>query len=1680
MTLIKRLSSKGFKSFANKTDLIFGKGFNIIIGPNGAGKSLSYNSIITLSNGEEIKIGKLVEEKLKNAKEIKKLKDGIYCEESGTYVISVNPLTMKSGKKLVSKFIKREGEELFKIKTRSGKEITATGCHPIMIFKEGILKSILIKDLKSNDFIATPREIKTEANIIFDKEKAKLIGYLIGDGYLGVDRIDLTNEDIEIIDDFKRILNKLYENVNIKEYKKKGTNAKTITTWNKNIISELRNLFYKDYKGSITGEVKKIPDLLLGTSNEVIGQLLAGIYDTDGYVPEDVSYIELSSKNKEFIYQVQRLLLRFDILSHVSKKLKCATNTEAKIKRWYYYLNIYGYENLKRFYINIPLKCNHKKTRLQKIVEKIKNSNPNVDILPQETNYYVRKLVKLLGLKVKNLKKEYPRLVSYYENRCAPSRDGINELLVLFKEKLEVYYEYYENYLRMDQNQLIQGLEILNISGRMASVQIGLNKDTINNFWRSNKFQARKENLKEFFAFIRNALTVRLNLIKDNLQVLYNLASSDLFWDQVLKIEKTEKEAYVYDLTVPENHNFIADGIFAHNSNVVDALCFVLGKSSAREMRAEKSSHLIYNGGKKHSPAKEAEVTIEFDNSTGKFPIQGKEVSVTRIVKQNGTSEYIINNEVRTRQQVLDLLNAAKIDPDGHNIILQGDIIHFMEMKPIERRQVIEEISGISVYEDKKTKCLQELEKVDSKLNEAEIILTEREANLRELKKERDQAIKFKEIQETIKDDKATYLHLQIKEKNEELEDVESRKKEAEEKISKINLQVAEYKNQINNFKEEIKRINEEIEVKGEKDQLVIRKEIEELKTEIVKADSRAEVCTNEITKIKTRKEQLLTNINEIQEKIKELNLKSKQHEAGISNLSSKEKEIEKKIFSLKAKAGVEGEDNTLEKLELETENKQEEINKIIAQKQELLRTKDQVAFKLSILEEKISSMKGSGKDMENLKNYKKEFREAAEKLARNLNEDSSFAAQLSKARYELLQNNEELAKLTTRQLGIQERTMSDLAVRKILELKNSMKGIHGLVSSLGNVDGKYSAALEVAAGQRLNSIVVESDITAQKCIEHLKTNKLGVATFLPLNKIKSRIIEHGVKELLKTKGVHGLAVELVNHDHKYKEIFSYVLGSTLIIDDIETGRRIGIGKARMVTLEGDLLEPSGAMVGGYRIHRTGLGFKEKEIDTNIERLEEEIKKLKTLISHVETKKTDNEVMITSLRERKAELEGNIIKIEKSMNIEGLDVNSLAEEKKELAEALKSADMDIENFDKNIKNLNNYLEKLKEKKSKLREKLKDPEVIRNLETLEQQKLKIKESVLEFRGNIKNAETQVMSMLMPEKEKTEKIIKQQEKENEEFFKELNTVKEIIKRKEADLKSKEAEEKKFYANFKDLVTKRNKYGEKIQNFETNLAREEEKTKGFEQRLNNISIDRAKVIAELEALNKDFENYKEAKIKRGMTFEDLKMKIHENEKLLGSIGNVNLRALEVYENIDKEYQAIVEKVSKLRSEKDDVLNVMAEVEGKKKDIFMKTYKEIVRNFKEIFNSLTTKGEVYVTLENEENPFEGGVDIQVKLVGNRYLDLKSLSGGEKTLCALSFIFAIQEHEPSPFYLLDEVDAALDKKNSELLSKLIQKYSNKAQYLVISHNDHIINEAEYVYGVSMQDGISKVVSLKV
>ncbi len=1116
-------------------------------------------------------------------------------------------------------------------------------------------------------------------------------------------------------------------------------------------------------------------------------------------------------------------------------------------------------------------------------------------------------------------------------------------------------------------------------------------------------------------------------------------------------------------------------------SNIMDLLCFVLGKSSAKGLRAEKSANLIYNGGKKGTPAKEAECSIVFDNSKKSFPIDAQELIITRKVKQTGNSVYKINNEVRTRQQVVDILKSAGIEPDGHNIVLQGDIIRFMDMKPVERRELVEEIAGISIWEEKKQKSLNELQRVEERLKEAGIMLAEREKYLKDLKKDRDQALKYKELEKNVKDNKATYLHLQIKDKEAKKQEIEVRANKQRKELDNVRKKIQELNKSIMEKKEEMKTLNDEMQSKGDDERRKLNSEMMDLKDIIARDEERLNTCKNEIQKLIARIHQLKKEMQDHDNKIRNLDLQKEDLNTKINELKNKEQQINEEIEKFKEKHGISDPnfDTKIDDIEKEIEAKQEEHLKEQENKQSLLAKKQAIELQLKGAEEKVTELinlkKENNERVKKLESLRKEFRDIVKELSDREKKDAEYNSKLVNMRQKFMKLSEELAKLNARQTHIQEFTSADIATKRILE---QGKGIYGKVADLGEVDSKYSLALEIAAGPRVKSIVVDTDQTAARCIKYLKENKLGVVTFLPLNKINPIKLRPDINVLKSKKGVVGLAVDLIKFDPKFKNIFSYVFGNTLVVKDISIARSIGVGSIRMVTLEGDLIEQSGAMIGGYR-RKIASAFKEKQLSASIAKLNEEETKLRRQIQELEHLKLDNENLLWKLKEKRAVFEADITTLEKQIGVGG-DIENLQKQRDSLSRQLDSISNEIRESDTKINICKGILKRLKEQRAELREKLRRPEIAEGLNKLDEKKQKINLELIEAKTEIKRIEGMIESHHKAEKNKLSEIIRNHEKEHKNFLGEITSLNEKLKSNKISLKDKESTEKKFFKEFKSLYAKRNKLSEAIQKQETQLIREEDKIKFIEDKINRSTLDLAKINGEIAGLQEEFKEYTDAKIKRNVNMDQLVYEIKQFDRMMKDMGNVNLRALEVYEDVYKQYKEILDKKDKLKSEKEDVMLMIDEIDSKKQYSFMKTFKVLQKNFKECFAQLSTKGEAFLELENKRNVFDGGVDIKVKIVGNRYLDIKSLSGGEKTLAALAFIFAIQEFKPASFYLMDEVDAALDKRNSELLSKLIKKYSDKAQYIVISHNDNVITEADQIYGVAMQDGVSKVVSLKV
>ncbi len=1145
------------------------------------------------------------------------------------------------------------------------------------------------------------------------------------------------------------------------------------------------------------------------------------------------------------------------------------------------------------------------------------------------------------------------------------------------------------------------------------------------------------------------------------------------------------------ELPFDSNFSVILGPNGSGKSNCMDAVCFVLGRISSKELRSEKLSHLISNGGKTKQPAAKAEVSIFFDNSQKTFPYPEREVKVSRVIKPSGQSVYRINDKASTRQEILDLLALAKIDPDGHNIVLQGDIIHFCEMSAEERRQVVEEIAGISVYEEKKHKAMNELQKVDERLKEADILLTERKTHLKELKHDRDQALKYRELNDRIRANKATFIHLHIKQKEAKKAEVEKGISTHESEITGLKADIEKLKLAVSKRKEEIGRLNEELEQKAEQEQVTIHRNIEQLRVTIGTNTNRVSLSENELSRIRERRDQLKIDLSELEARIAKLESSKLSIAGHVKKLNEDRAKLVSGIEKLRGSLDTSDLikiETDLAVIDKETDEKQVIIQSLVEQKQNLLREKDKMEFRVNTIDTSMVKIKEiekeSKKEIDELQQKRNDFKRTVLELNQLLTKDSTISARVGEGRKRILGLEEEVAKANARESASRERALGNLAVRSILSQK-SIKGVHGTVSQLGKVKTKYAVALENAAGPRVNSVIVESDAVAAECIAFLKSKRIGTATFLPLNKIRQSEDRAEVNELLKQPGVHGKALELISFEDKFKPAFSYVFGNTIVVDSMEIARKIGIGKARMVTLDGDLAELSGAMHGGFReSKKEALSFMDEEESHLAARLEKELSSLVSATSEMEKEKEDIEKAISGLRERKAILEGDVIKMERSLHLESSDMDVSKKQKQEIQSDLSGITSNLKEIEEKLVTQTKIVAELKSKRMRVREQItsmRNPAFLAELNALEKKRQELSAQIQSLENESKNSDVQINEVFSQEKAKLHQIFKQLDRDEKDFTAEKEKLIKETERVRKDLSEAESKSAKFQARHKELFAKRTKLMEEVQGDDEKIIRKEEQINSIEIRMNNTSIKKAEVSAELAGLQEEFSQYSDVKLLEGVSEDQLKSEISRHERMVIEMGNVNLKALEVYDDVEKQYNELLDKKDKLGMEKDDVMKMINEIEGRKKDLFMNSFTTLNQNFSKIFSELSTKGEAHLMIENEENPFEAGVRIRVRITGEKFLDIRSLSGGEKTMTALALIFAIQEYEPASFYVFDEVDAALDKRNSEKLSKLIKKYSAKAQYIIISHNDALMGEGENLYGVSMDEhGMSNVVSLKV
>ncbi|MCD6464292.1 chromosome segregation protein SMC, partial [Candidatus Woesearchaeota archaeon] len=773
--------------------------------------------------------------------------------------------------------------------------------------------------------------------------------------------------------------------------------------------------------------------------------------------------------------------------------------------------------------------------------------------------------------------------------------------------------------------------------------------------------------------------------------------------------------------------------------------------------------------------------------------------------------------------------------------------------------------------------------------------------------------------------------------------------------------------------------------------------------------------------------------------------------------------------------------DKKIQELDARIDVLNEDVLNLRKEEQELIRTVDKIDLMIKTAQSRAERVKkATGKDqalIESLKSKQQRLKQIQKQVSMLVKKDSELALQLSTADNKLSLKKDQLAKIKARAEVSQ--SLND-AIKAVLK----KPGVYGTISQLGSVSKEHALALQIAAGSRINDVVVQSAEVASKLIEYLRKEKIGVCSFIPLKEIKPPEISAQVKSLEKTPGVVGLAINLVRFDKKFEKAFQYVFGDSIIVKDLQVAKKLGVGSGlRMITLEGDLIEKSGRMRGGFRKHKKSGFVISSDNLQDVSKIEAEVSDLQSVIARLSSERKQVNEELQSLRLEQAKLEAEINATEKQVMLSIEDLEATKVEISKLNKELKEKQKLLEDLRLKIRDKLLSIARLKQEKSKLRDELKSlrsPTALAELSAFEEELKTVNTEIAEFNANLKALINEKDNLLKPELERVEKLLHNLNKDVENFKLEKKKLLETLKQDKKLLKELETQERSLIKRFKSLFDKRAQISDLIAKKELMIAELSNKITSQEARINASSIDIARLKAELSGLEEEFKPFKGVELLKGKTVEELKVMVRNAEQKLESFGAVNLRALEVYEQARNELQVLTEKLRKLEQERQDVLLMINEIDSKKRDIFLKTYEALNKNFKATFKLLSTKGEAFLELENPKNPFEGGVLVKVRLKGTKFLDVRSLSGGEKTLTALAFIFAVQEFEPAFFYVFDEVDSALDKKNSEKLSLLIKDYSRTAQYIIITHNDALIEQADVLFGVSIdENGVSKVTSIK-
>lgn len=1140
-------------------------------------------------------------------------------------------------------------------------------------------------------------------------------------------------------------------------------------------------------------------------------------------------------------------------------------------------------------------------------------------------------------------------------------------------------------------------------------------------------------------------------------------------------------------------------------SNVADAVRWVLGEQSAKQLRGSKMEDVIFAGTQNRKPVGFAYVSITLDNSDHALAVDYDEVTVSRRVYRSGESEYLINGNACRLKDVTELFYDTGIGKEGYSIIGQGQIDKILSGKPEERRELFDEAAGIVKFKRRKAAAIKKLESERANLVRVNDILSELEKQVGPLKLQSDKAKEYLNLKTDLKnydvnaflletdrirndlaglDEKISIADGDLAKANAEYETIKSEYELAESQLESINAQI-----------EEASNTKSETELEKQKLEGTINVYSEQIKT----YHNNNELHTERLTKISEEINQRNESIRKSEEEYQNIKNDMSNHDDRLEEINKQNDEIKEKINSVEEK--IDEKNNSI----INALNEKSSIN---AENQKYLTMLENLSIKKAELSSKVIKDKSDEASQRKLiESYSNEllevdaqYNELNDKLVKNneeitniknANTDLNLQIEKLTSKYHREKSRlESLINITERYDGYGN------SIREIMKLKDKKPGILGVIADIIKVERSYEVAIETALGGTIQNIVTDKEDTAKELIAHLKENRLGRATFLPLNAIKARdTLEKD--NCIKEAGVIGVASNLVRVSFEYENLAKYLLGRILVVDNINNALAIARKykySLRIVTLEGEQLNPGGSMTGGAFKNSSNLLGRRREIEELKQSVNETSKEgvgLKNQLSDNRAKiasiREDNDVLTKELREvslKKNTIQVNLnqekTKLKSILDLVAKDnieikmadeeIQKINDSKSLVSNNLDEIDIQNEKTKEEIESLNKFLDELKEEEVKISVKL---ENVKLQHSSYSQKISyVEETLLRLNEEVKK--------LIVEESEIKNKIKQTETEIINKNKDISDVKKSMNL--ADFRIKECNEKieklrhereDISKNHKSSFDKRDEINNRIVLLEKESMRLHNQHEKLDE-ANDSLVDYMWNEYEL--------TYSYALELRNEELTDLsniRKQINILKSAIKKLGDVNVNAIEEYKGVSERYEFLKGQHDDMIEAENALMQVIDELDSGMRTQFSAKFEEIKKEFDQVFKELFGGGKGTIELVEGEDILEAGITIISQPPGKKLQNMMQLSGGEKALTAIALLFAIQNLKPSPFCLLDEIEAALDDSNVGRYANYLHKLTKHTQFIVITHRRGTMAAADRLFGITMQEkGVSTLVSV--